>query len=131
MYCNKCGNMVEDNQQFCSKCGNRVDVAGGAPQAAPQQVQQPQQVVYAREKSEGLAAVLSLIWLGLGQIYDGKIGRGLGIMVVGIILVFVFWFLLWLIVIVMFIFWIWNIFDAYKLAKQYNDQLRSTGNRPW
>ncbi len=24
MYCNKCGNKVDDNQQYCNKCGNRL-----------------------------------------------------------------------------------------------------------
>jgi hypothetical protein len=26
---------------------------------------------------------------------------------------------------------IWNVFDAYKLAKQYNTAVRDTGNPPW
>jgi len=26
---------------------------------------------------------------------------------------------------------IWNTYDAYKLAKEYNDHLRSHGKRPW
>jgi hypothetical protein len=30
-----------------------------------------------------------------------------------------------------FILWIWNIFDAYKKANEYNDSLRATGKRPW
>ena len=31
MFCNKCGNQLEDNAVFCAKCGNRVD---GAPAPA-------------------------------------------------------------------------------------------------
>ena len=25
MFCNKCGNFVNDNQQYCNKCGNYLD----------------------------------------------------------------------------------------------------------
>ena len=45
--------MVED-QPFCSKCGNKIDGTGMAQGSY-------QQVVYRREKSEGVAAVLSLL----------------------------------------------------------------------
>jgi hypothetical protein len=27
--------------------------------------------------------------------------------------------------------WIWNIYDAYKLAHEYNDAVHTTGKRPW
>ena len=32
-------------------------------------------------KSSGAAIVLSLLWTGLGQLYAGRIGRGLGLMI--------------------------------------------------
>ena len=124
MYCSKCGNMVED-KQYCDKCGNKV---GEAPEPAAQQTQQ--HMVYRREKSEGIAAVLSVIWPGLGQIYTGRIGRGLGIMVLGIFVVFL-GFLFFPLLLLIPIYWIWNIYDAYKLAQWYNNVLRSTGNNPW
>ena len=79
-------------------------------------------------KNEGLAAVLSVLWSGLGQIYVGRIGRGLGIMVGGIILALVSWILLW---IPMLFYWVWNIYDAYNLARRYNQELARTGNPPW
>jgi len=40
------------------------------------------------EKNPGLAAVLSFFFAGLGQIYNGQIGKGLGIMAVQIINIF-------------------------------------------
>ena len=113
------------------------------------------------EKNEGVAAVLSLLWGGVGQIYVGKIGRGLGIIATYVILIFVsivsilgsrtleylysdYWYDYYvyvydgpllmfgvLLLIVCFVFMIWNIFDAYNLAKQYNASLRATGNPPW
>jgi len=98
---------------------------------------QPQRVAYVREKSEGLAAVLSFVWAGLGQIYAGRVMRGFGIMVLGIVLWFVAIFLMFFVVtaiiavIMIIAFWIWNVMDAYKSAQRYNDVIRSTGNRPW
>ena len=38
MFCNKCGNQLNDNAVFCTKCGNRVQAVG-----APAQPAQPQQ----------------------------------------------------------------------------------------
>jgi TM2 domain-containing membrane protein YozV len=35
----------------------------------------------AMKKNPGVAAVLSFLWPGLGQIYNGQIGKGIGIMV--------------------------------------------------
>jgi TM2 domain-containing membrane protein YozV len=75
---------------------------------------------------------LSFLLLGLGQIYVGKILRGLGIMVLGFVLAMVFILFFGLFGFVLyFVYWIWNIFDAYKLAQQYNGTVRSSGNRPW
>jgi len=65
----------------------------------------------AEEKSEVLAIVLSLIIPGAGQMYCGKIGRGVGILIVTIVLLIVF---------VGVIVYIWQIYDAYKCAKEYN-----------
>ncbi|MCL2785954.1 MAG: hypothetical protein FWD81_01855 [Methanomassiliicoccaceae archaeon] len=128
MFCSRCGNEVE-NQAFCDKCGNRIDGADGG---ATQQTQQRQEV-YRRDKSDGLAAVLSLLIPGAGQIYVGKIGRGIGLLVLAIVIASLALLFFWLIVPLIFyvIFWIWNIFDAYNLAKEYNTLLETTGNRPW
>jgi len=90
-------------------------------------------MIYRREKSEGLAAVLSFLWPGLGQIYISKIGRGLGIMLLGVAIVFVAFLFFWLLfpLILPLVYWIWNIYDAHKLTKEYNAFLESTGKRPW
>lgn len=42
----------------------------------------PEVIVMAREKSSGLAAVLSFFWCGLGQIYTGQIAKGVTLMAV-------------------------------------------------
>ncbi|MDR0778690.1 MAG: zinc ribbon domain-containing protein [Methanomassiliicoccaceae archaeon] len=135
MYCNKCGGEIADGQEFCSKCGQRVGAGTN------QQNQQYQQyTVSVREKSAGVAAVLSLIWAGLGQIYVGKIGLGLMLIIIypillfgGLIVLAVALGLIGLIVfaVIVIVVWIWNIFNAYQLANEYNDAIRATGRRPW
>jgi TM2 domain-containing membrane protein YozV len=126
MYCSKCGVELNDGQAYCGKCGIKTG--------------SPQYVVNAREKSSGVAAVLSFLWAGLGQLYVGKIAFGLVLLLLypfvlvfgAIVLVFalgifgiLIFLVLWLAI------WIWNVFNAYNLANEYNDFLRANGRRPW
>lgn len=67
MYCNNCGSEMADDAKFCPKCGKE---AGAQPRASG-----THGVAYT-EKSVGLAVVLSLIIVGAGQMYAGKVGRG-------------------------------------------------------
>jgi TM2 domain-containing membrane protein YozV len=133
MYCPKCGKELNGSQEFCGNCGNRVGLDSTTPY-------QQQQVVYQREKSAGLAAVLSFIWPGLGHLYIGKLMIGLLLLLVyPVILFFGFIVLiiaaglvgLLLIGVVYLAVLGWSIFNAYQLANEYNDTLRRTGNRPW
>jgi TM2 domain-containing membrane protein YozV len=70
------------------------------------------------QKSSGIAAVLSVLIPGLGQIYNGEIGKG----ILFILLAFVFGALtLFLIGIPLYIvLWIYGIVDAYRGAERYN-----------
>lgn len=69
-------------------------------------------------KNAGLAAVLSFLFTGLGQIYNGSIGKGLfmiGVQVINGLLMFIaIGFITYPIV------WIWGIYDAYKTAERMN-----------
>jgi TM2 domain-containing membrane protein YozV/rubredoxin len=69
-------------------------------------------------KSPALAAILSALWAGLGQIYNGEVGKGILIMVVQVVN------LLRMGVIIGFItgpiVFIWAIYDAYKTAERIN-----------
>ena len=85
-------------------------------------------------KNSGLAALLSLIIPGLGQMYAGRIARGLvffflGIQLTVIIAVFFFWLILP--IFLPLAFWIWNIFDAHRLCNEYNRRLLQSGTPPW
>ncbi|MDR0508712.1 MAG: hypothetical protein LBG63_02650 [Candidatus Methanoplasma sp.] len=104
-------------------------------------------VVYANEKSTGIAALLSILWAGLGQIYVGRIGRGLALMLIHLMVVISSAFVAFagllfgglggavgggfMVFVLLAVLWAWNIFDAYKQANKYNDSLRNSGRRPW
>lgn len=70
-------------------------------------------------KSPGLAAVLSLFIPGVGQIYNGQLGKGLLILLLLVPLNIVLSFVV-IGFVTGFITWIWGIFDAYKTAEKIN-----------
>ncbi len=59
-FCPNCGAEIDKNAEICPKCGVRVMVP-----------------TYVEKKSTGIAAVLSFVFVGLGQIYNGQIGKGI------------------------------------------------------
>lgn len=123
-FCPKCGIQIEPNDVYCKGCGIPLTQQPTQPSAPPYV---PPRITVST-KNEGLAAVLSVVWPGLGQIYVGRISRGIGIMVGGALLLIISWILLW---IPQLLFTIWNIYDAYNHAKKYNQELTRTGIPPW
>ncbi|WP_018389108.1 DUF4339 domain-containing protein [Ancylobacter sp. FA202] len=78
----------------------------------------PQQVVIldpgiAKPKSAGTALILSILIVGLGQLYNGQIGKG--------VLMFFACILLWF-VLLGWIINIWSWIDAYQTAKGMNER---------
>ncbi|MDQ0159938.1 hypothetical protein [Alkalibacillus salilacus] len=75
------------------------------------------------QKNAGLAAVLSFLFSGLGQVYNGEIGKGVIFMVAYAISA------LLMIVIIGFIttpiIWIWGMIDAHKSAERINRRYES------
>ena len=65
----------------------------------------------AAPKSAGLALVLSILIAGLGQCYNGQIGKGIFMFLLGV--------MLWA-VMLGWIVWIWSAIDAYQTAKAMN-----------
>lgn len=105
-YCSNCGKQIDEKAEICPECGVRQ--MGSAPY---------QQPAY-EQKNPGLAAVLSALWVGIGQIYNGQIAKGLLLIVgyiISIILIFVF-----IGMITTPIIWIFGIYDAYNTAKKIN-----------
>jgi len=73
-------------------------------------------------KSSGIAAVLSFLIPGLGQIYNGRIGKGLlliiGLPILLVIGIFTIFIVIGVVFIILYIaLWIWQIYDAYKTAE--------------
>ena len=147
MYCPNCGTEISSDMGFCSKCGTNLNENN-----LNQSYKNPQYVI--PMKSAGIAAVLSFLFTGLGQIYLGKIGRGLLLICGGIVIgscniialfagaafdssgnVVSFGVIgpvvLIALAIIAIIYWVWQIYDAYKLANEYNEYLRQTGREPW
>lgn len=78
-------------------------------------------------KSAGLAAVLSALINGLGQIYNGQILKGIIIIVVQIIngaltAILIGWILIPIV-------WVWAVYDAYRGAEKINR--RRAGRETW
>jgi TM2 domain-containing membrane protein YozV len=65
----------------------------------------------AAPKSPGVALLLSFLFCGIGQMYNGQVGKGFAFLLGGI--------LAWLILLG-WVVWIWSMVDAYTTAKQMN-----------
>lgn len=149
LYCSHCERDLP-TFRFCPVCGNPPGPQPNvtSPQAPPYQPQgQPPQNNYYNNnyyqnapvlgtKSEALAIILSLLIPGVGQMYMGKVGRGVGILLGVIILgaiggVTVIIGIGIVIIIVDVIIVIWQIIDAYNLCKKYNTYLSQNGRPPW
>lgn len=136
MFCPKCGKDSAPGAKFCESCGTSLGSEQpnqAPPTYGPQPYQQPyDQPMYAPLplKNAGIAAVLAFIWAGLGHIYLGQIGKGILYMLVYIVLWVIGVFTLVGFILVL-IFWIWQLYDAYKLANEYNAAVQQTGRAPW
>jgi TM2 domain-containing membrane protein YozV len=108
MYCPTCGTKAADETApFCRICGNPL--ASDA---------HPRVIVIKPPRSPGVAAVLSFFWCGLGQIYNGQIGKGIAMGIA-----YFFSYLLMYVLIGFIttpILWIWGMVDAYRTAEQLN-----------
>ncbi|MEX0569328.1 MAG: zinc-ribbon domain-containing protein, partial [Candidatus Njordarchaeota archaeon] len=117
--CPNCGAEIPLDAVFCPKCGAKL-----AESTVPRQTQQPvtQQPVaqtspssYSGDRKDPiLAAILSFILPGIGQIYVGATTRGVVYIILAIILYALF-------IIPGIIFAIYTMYDAYRLAQQYNE----------
>lgn len=75
-------------------------------------------------KNPGLAAILSFFFMGLGQIYNGQIFKGVIFIIVYIISIILMIFLIGFITTP--ILFIWGIWDAYKSSEKINRQVASS-----
>ena len=72
-------------------------------------------------KNPSIATILSFFFMGLGQIYNGQIGKG----VVFIILYGISVALMWVVIgfVTTPILWIWGMVDANNSAKKINENM--------
>ena len=75
-------------------------------------------------KNPAIATILSFFFMGLGQVYNGQIGKGI------LFLVFYIISLLLMFVVIGFIttpiLWIWGMIDANNSAKRINEKLAAS-----
>ena len=139
---------------FCSNCGEKLDTdkdvsecpkCHSALHQHSEHKDSPSRIVgQLPYKSPGTAALIAFIGgifalPGIGHIYVGKVGKGIAILVGGVfiaLIIFVaIWYipfpLSWIPIIGYFILWIWQIFDSRKLAKKFNESVKTTGKEPW
>ena len=91
-------------------------------------------------KSESTTLILSIVIglfgiSGIGHIYVGKIGRGVGILIAGFVLLIVgiatAAFGIGIVILILAIpLFIWQIIDSRKLCRQYNDYYEEYGKEP-
>ncbi len=106
-------------------------VTAGYPQpgmAPPTTPGYPAPVYTVSRKEPALAAILSFVITGLGQIYAGKAGKGVALLIATIVS-----FFLSFLIIPFFIaigLWIYGIIDAYNTAQKYNEFVTRYGRAP-
>lgn len=127
MFCKKCGADARD-AKYCPNCGSAINEEITTPSVETRKVEA---AVTLHEKSAGLALFLSFLIPGIGEMYVGRVKRGVALLLLAILSAAV---LSWIIVglITYPIIWIYSMVDSYKLAKLYNSQLiENNGNPPW
>jgi TM2 domain-containing membrane protein YozV len=106
-FCVNCGAKIDVRAEICPKCGVRV-----APPPIPPRKE------YVEKKSPGIAAVLSFLFVGLGQIYNGQISKGFLFIILGVISVLLIIFLIG--IPLYLVLWGYSIYDAYHSAEKIN-----------
>lgn len=108
-FCANCGFEMPKSTKFCPECGTSTD-------GVPQVVGNTNNAVANADKSPGLAAVLSFLIIGLGQVYLGLTKKGIILFVAaiisGILMLIVIGWITWLIV------WGYAIYDAYNSGEK-------------
>lgn len=153
-FCPGCGTSIAPEERFCRSCGYQLTAAPPSPPSIPI-------VSASRLKGEGTAAALAVVpglfgFLGIGQIYASRIGRGFVLLIVGWILDLIALFTIFpgfvmsvipipivvglgrglimlggIATVIAVVLWFWSIFDAYNLTKEYNRYLSKHGKPPW
>ena len=114
--CPECGTRLiqEETRQtkFCQNCGKKIDVnAVVCPYCGVGTVAKA-------EKSVFLAALLSIIFPGLGQLYNGQTHKGIFFII--LYLVSAALIVLFIGFVLVFIVWVWSLIDVIKSTEAIN-----------
>ena len=160
-FCGNCGEKLDANLDIkeCPKCHSALHQHSEHTEA-------PSRIVeHLPYKSPGTAALIAFIGgifalPGIGHIYVGKVGRGIAILILGVVLTILAIVLIFTVVpftmstdeatavenasigiwipiisavfgIAYFVLFIWQIFNARKLAKKFNEAVKTTRKEPW
>src|SRR5579862_6316279 len=133
-FCPACGRAVETGPVYCSYCGASLRNSSYSSRQPYQTVETTYRQLKKPWIAAGLALSLGFIGLwGIGHLYVGKIARGIGLLFAGLVIGGLFWFSVVLTVILVgyvgvalfglfFVGgWLWQTFDAYNSAREYNE----------
>jgi TM2 domain-containing membrane protein YozV/ribosomal protein L40E len=110
MFCRNCGAEIDINAEICPKCGVRQK-SGGIKSAISET-----SISTTGGKSPLVAALLSFLIIGVGQVYAGKTLRGI-VLFGAAVLCTIIGSMVMLPFLILFAIWVVGIYDAYKLAE--------------
>jgi TM2 domain. len=111
-YCSNCGSAMEGNALFCVNCGDRSE----AKNESFREKMEYEADKLMRSKDPFIAAILSFVLPGLGQVYNGDFKKGLMIQIC-FIFSFIFSGFFFLLLIPLGI-WLFGVYDAYTEAEK-------------
>ena len=109
--CSNCGEPILEGRKICTNCGKPLCSKDECSSAKNQPGSE--NVIYIKEKSTAAAIILSFAYTGAGQIHNGRLKKGL-LMMVGFWVGMIFLFIPSLII------WVYSMYDAYKEADKMN-----------
>ena len=119
-FCPKCGQKLDPQAQmsrklaYCRNCGSQIDAeAEICPKCGVRQKNHPVQ-----NKNPLFALILSFIFPGLGQIYNGQNRKGI-LLIVSYIVSIVLWMILIGFILTILV-WLYGLYDAYNTAELIN-----------
>ena len=137
-FCGGCGGPLASKYSPCPKCGHVKTTFAPPPQYSSPGVQ-PQNFLYKSSGTTNLLSILCSLLIatnGVGHLYLGQIGKGIGLMIGGWILlgvgiVTIMFGVGIIILIVWFVLWIYSMIDANKQCQIYNQFVSQNGRAPW
>ena len=119
-FCPKCGQKLDPQAQmsrklaYCRNCGSQIDAeAEICPKCGVRQKNPP-----VENKNPLFALILSFIFPGLGQIYNGQNRKGI-LLIVSYIVSIVLWMILIGFILTILV-WLYGLYDAYNTAELIN-----------